>query len=309
LTADIERTLFAVAKGDNTKMIMLSVAKKASPDEEGRHLLEAHNADWGRAYKVGISNDGGNNWEGKTVDFKESHSDTAYVFAGRSAKIPDGEQDQRSVISSVASVTESARLSEPTIVNMPKGHEGLDYRVYYGVFEIGMSWVDCDSDGHQGEALIFTNALSDAEMDEVNEYLRTKWLLSDGPVMTEVSNIVVDAELNLCGGKGTFASITGRGSFKNGTVVLTGDLIVTVNPDQSVVAPSFDKLVLGENARLVVNGAKYLPKSEMLEILSFTSIVGEFSSVVGDRSTRVMVRYADGHIDARRDAGMRIILH
>lgn len=308
LTADIERTLFAVAKGDNTKMIMLSVAKKASPDEEGRHLLEAHNADWGRAYKVGISNDGGNNWEGKTVDFKESHSDTAYVFAGRSAKIPDGEQDQRSVISSVASVTESARLSEPTIVNMPKGHEGLDYRVYYGVFEIGMSWVDCDSDGYQGEALIFTNALSDAEMDEVNEYLRTKWLLSDGPVMTEVSNIVVEAELNLCGGKGTFASITGRGSFKNGTVVLNGDLIVTVNPDQSVVAPSFDKLVLGENARLVVNGAKNLPTKGTINILSFASLQGEFKSVVGDRNTRVILRYLEDHVCARRDAGMIVTL-
>lgn len=33
-----------------------------------------------------------------------------------------------------------------------------------------------------------------------------------------------------------------------------------------------------------------------------------FWSDVGDRSTRVMVRYADDHIDARRDAGMRISL-
>lgn len=305
LTADIERTLFAVAKGDNTKMIMLSVAKKASSDEEGRHLLEAHNADWGRAYKVGISNDGGNKWEGKTVDFKESHSNTAYVFAGRSAKIPDGEQDQRSVISSVASVTESARLSEPTIVNMPKGHEGLDYRVYYGVFEIGMSWVDCDSDGYQGEALIFTNALTDAEMDEVNEYLRTKWLLSDGPVMTEVSNIVVDAELNLCGGKGTFASISGGGSFVNGTVELTGDLVVTVNSDGSVVAPSFDKLVLGENARLVVKGAKNLPQGELVTVLPFTTLEGMFASVVSDKG-HVVLRYLEGRVDARRDAGFCI---
>jgi hypothetical protein len=122
-------------------------------------------------------------------------------------------------------------------------------------------------------------------------------------------SLVVNAQVDLDRTTLTFERLSGRGSFKNGTVVLNGDLIVTVNPDQSVVAPSFDKLVLGENARLVVNGAKYLPKSEMLEILSFTSIVGEFSSVVGDRSTRVMVRYADGHIDARRDAGMRIILH
>jgi hypothetical protein len=156
--------------------------------------------------------------------------------------------------------------------------------------------------------LVFTNALTTAETEAVRTYLKAKWFDPQNP-MPDFDGLVVNAQVDLGGATRTFEKLSGSGSFVDGTVVLNGDLIVTVNPDQSVVAPSFDKLVLGENARLVVNGAKNLPKSEMLEILSFALIDGEFSSVVGDRSTRVMVRYADDHIDARRDAGMRIILH
>lgn len=163
------------------------------------------------------------------------------------------------------------------------------------------------SEGLLGETLVFTNALTTAETEAVRLYLKAKWFDPKNP-MPAFDSLVVNAEIDLGGTTRTFEKLSGSGSFVDGTVVLTGDLVVTVNSDGKVVAPSFDKLVLGENARLVVNGAKNLPKSEMLEILLFASIDREFSSVVGDRSTRVMVRYADDHIDARRDAGMRISL-
>lgn len=308
-----ERTVFAVAQGNVNKMIMVTIAQGSKNSEEGKCVLLAHkqaSENYGCAYKVGYKNEGDSDWKASKVSYNDVESDTPYVFAGRTAV---GNGDERLVISSAMSAS-GAKVGtlEPTRLNMPartEGGEELRFNAYYGAHEVNVGWTISDnSDGYQGEVLIFTNALSDAEMDEVNEYLRTKWLLSDGPVMTEVSNIVVEAELNLCGGKGTFASITGRGSFKNGTVVLNGDLIVTVNPDQSVVAPTFDKLVLGENARLVVNGARNLPKKDTINILSFTSLRGEFSSVVGDRNTRVLLRYLEDHVCARRDAGIRIIL-
>ena len=160
--------------------------------------------------------------------------------------------------------------------------------------------------GWIGEALIFTNALTDAEMDAVNAYLKGKWL--DSNAMPDFDSLVVNAEIDLGGATRTFERLSGSGSFVDGTVVLNGDLVVTVNSYGKVVAPSFDKLVLGENARLVVNGARNLPKKDTINILSFTSLHGEFSSVVGDRNTRVILRYLEDHICARRDAGMRINL-
>ena len=124
--------------------------------------------------------------------------------------------------------------------------------------------------------------------------------------MPDFDSLVVNAQVDLGGATRTFEKLSGSGSFVDGTVVLTGDLVVTVNPDQSVVAPSFDKLVLGENARLVVNGAKNLPTKGTINILSFASLQGEFKSVVGDRNTRVILRYLEDHVCARRDAGMQI---
>ena len=302
------RTMFVVAQGDVDNMIMLTVAQGSKNSEEGKSILLAHKSDsgnWGCAYKIGYLNEGDSNWKAGKASFDAVVSDTPYVFAGRTAL---GEGDERKVISSAmtADGTKYGQL-EPKSFNMPAGEEGTRFNVYYGAFEVNIGWLlKSNTVGYQGEALIFTNALSDAEMDAVNAYLRGKWLNSNA--MPDFDSLVVNAQVDLGGATRTFEKLSGSGSFVDGTVVLTGDLVVTVNSDGSVVAPSFDRLVLGENARLVVNGAKNLPKSEMLEILSFASIDGEFSSVVGDRSTRVMVRYADDHIDARRDAGMRISL-
>ena len=303
-----ERTVFAVAQGDVNKMIMVTVAQGSKNSEEGKCVLLAHkesSENYGCAYKIGYKS--GSDWKAGKASFNDVVSDTPYVFAGRTAL---GNGDERLVVSSAMSES-GAKVGQltPISFNMPAGEDETRFNLYYGAHEVNVGWTIKDNTvGYQGEVLIFTNALSDAEMDEVNEYLRSKWLRSDGPVMAEVANLVVDAEINLNCGMGTFAKLSGSGSFVNGTVVVTGDLVVTVNADQSVVVPTFDKLVLGPSARLVVNGARNLPTSGTINIIPFTSLEGEFSSVVGDRNTRVILRYLEDHVCARRDAGFSAVL-
>lgn len=155
--------------------------------------------------------------------------------------------------------------------------------------------------------MVFTNALTTAETEAVRTYLKAKWFDPQNP-MPDFDGLVVNAQVDLGGATRMFEKLSGSGSFVDGTVVLNGDLIVTVNSDGSVVAPSFDKLVLGENARLVVNGAKNLPTSGTINILPFTSLEGEFASVLGDRNTKVILRYLEDHVCARRDSGMSVSL-
>ena len=126
--------------------------------------------------------------------------------------------------------------------------------------------------------------------------------------MPDFDSLVVNAEIDLGGATRTFEKLSGSGSFVDGTVVLNGDLIVTVNPDQSVVAPSFDKLVLGENARLVVKGARYLPTKGTVPVVEFSSLQGEFAAAVGDGGAKPKVAYTGSTVEARRDSGMRVML-
>ena len=183
----------------------------------------------------------------------------------------------------------------------------ITFKSYYGTFALGNYGYSEDTSGYQGEALIFTNALSDAEMDAVNAYLKEKWL-DPLSVMPDFDGLVVNAQVDLGGATRTFEKLSGSGSFVDGTVVLTGDLVVTVNSDGSVDAPSFDRLVLGENARLVVKGARYLPTKGTVPVVEFSSIHGEFAAAVGDKGGVVLKYSDDGHIYARRDSGMRVML-
>ena len=307
--ANGERTMFAVAQGDVNNMIMLTIAQGSKNTEEGKGMLLAHKADsgnYGCAYKIGYKNPEDSNWKAGKASFDAVVSDTPYVFAGRTTL---GDGDERKVISSAMSAdgTKIGQL-EPTSFNMPDGEEETRFNVYYGSFEVNIGWLlQNDTVGYQGEALIFTNALDDAEMDAVNAYLRGKWL-NTVAVMPEFEKIVVNAEIDLGGATRTFDSVSGSGSFVDGTVVLTGDLVVTVNPDETVVVPTFDKLVLGPAARLVVMGAKNLPIRRTINILPFNSLEGEFSSVVGEKGVIVKCRYLEDHVCASRDAGMRISL-
>ncbi|MBQ3808425.1 MAG: hypothetical protein II840_10775 [Kiritimatiellae bacterium] len=305
-TANGERTMFAVAQGDVDNMIMLTIAKGSKNTEEGKGILLAHKADsgnFGAAYKIGYKNEEDDNWKAGKASFNNVVSDTPYVFAGRTAL---GEGDERIVVSSALS-TSGAKIGESKSFSMPAGEDETRFNVYYGSFELWLGWtLAVDTVGYQGEALIFTNALSDAEMDEVNAYLKAKWL--DSNVMPDFDSLVANAQVDLGGTTRTFENLSGSGSFVDGTVVVTGDLVVTVNPDQSVVVPTFDKLVLGPSARLVVNGARNLPTRNTINIIPFASLEGEFSSVVGDKGTRVVLRYLEDHVCARRDAGFCAVL-
>ena len=303
------RTMFAVAQGNVNNMIMLTIAKGSKNTEEGKSILLAHKAEsgnYGAAYKVGSWNDSGSKWEAKKASFDGVVTDAPYVFAGRTAL---GDGDERKVMSSALSAdgTKIGQL-EPLSFNMPAGEDGTRFNVYYGSFEVNVGWLlQNDTVGYQGEALIFTNALSDAEMDEVNAYLKAKWL---DPVvsMPNIDKLVINATNDLAGTTRTYTNVSGCGWFVDGTVVVTGDIVVTVNPDQSVVAPSFDKLVLGQNARLIVKGAKNLLTTDRINILAFNLLDGQFASVVGENGVKVKCRYEEDHVCAKRDAGLGVIL-
>ena len=305
--ANGERTMFAVAQGNVNNMIMLTISQGSKSSEEGKSILLAHKADsgnYGCAYKIGYKNEEDANWKAGKASFDSVVSDTPYVFAGRTEL---GEGDERKVVSSAMKSDGTSYGSEKSF-KMPAGEAGSRFNVYYGSFEVNLGWLlQNHTVGYQGEALIFTNALSDAEMSAVGAYLKEKWL-DPLAVMPDFDSLVVNAQVDLGGATRTFEKLSGSGSFVDGTVVLSGDLVVTVNTDGSVVAPSFDKLVLGENARLVVKGAKYLPTKGTVAIAVVSSLQGEFATAVGDAGVKPRVFYSDGSIDARRDPGMQVTI-
>lgn len=124
--------------------------------------------------------------------------------------------------------------------------------------------------------------------------------MSDTP---QVDRLVVDGEVDLGGEIIAVDSVSGSGFATNGTVVVTGDVVVSVGSTWSVDVPTFDRLVLGPKSRLVVKGAGYLPRDKSINILPFTSLSGRFGSVVGEGGVPVNVMYEEDHVCARRAAG------
>ncbi len=293
------RTLFVVAKGKSVAFLSMS---QAGGSEEGRSLILAGDG-FGQAYQVGYfeTTDGvSGSWAKGLASFTYSDAEP-YVFSGRTLQ---GDGYTNDVMSCVIAANGTSNGGTNKLY-MPVSEESLEFKTYYGTFDIQGGY-NKDMTGWIGEALIFTNALTDAEMDAVNAYLKGKWL--DSNAMPDFDSLVVNAQVDLGGATRTFEKLSGSGSFVDGTVVLTGDLVVTVNTDGSVVAPSFDKLVLGENARLVVKGAKYLPTKGTVAIAVVSSLQGEFATAVGDAGVKPRVFYSDGSIDARRDPGMQVTI-
>ena len=296
IKANGPRSLFAAVQGKSTGF--LSIAQHSS-SEEGRSLLLASN--FGKGYQIGYRKDDGS-WASAQANFDYTY-DTPCVFSGRTSP---GEGDTN-IVTSCRIDVEGHTSGDTKEFNMPDSGKGLMFKSYYGTFALGDGGYSEDTNGYQGEALIFTNALSDAEMDEVNAYLKAKWL---DPVvsMPNIDKLVINATNDLAGTTRTYTNVSGYGWFVDGTVVVTGDIVVTVNPDQSVVAPSFDKLVLGQNARLIVKGAKNLLTTDRINILAFNSLEGQFASVVGENGVKVKCRYEEDHVCAKRDAGLSVIL-
>ena len=296
LPPNASRTLFAVGNGGD--MYLISASQNDSA-EEGRVLLLT--GSWGNAMQTCQYKTDGEKWDSAKVSYSRT-ANNPYVFMGRTEL---GAEETATV--TAVSLSENGTESRNTgSFYIPDQGHSLELRSYYGVFRVN-SGFSLRSNGYQGEALIFTNALSDAEMSAVGAYLKEKWL-DPLVVMPDFDSLAVNAQVDLGGATRTFERLSGSGSFVDGTVVLNGDLIVTVNPDQSVVAPSFDKLVLGENARLVVKGARYLPTKGAIPVVEFSSIQDEFAAVVGDGGAKPKVAYTDSTIEARRDSGMRVML-
>ena len=286
------RTLFAVANG--TDMCFISAAQH-NGNEEGRSLLLAHSGgNFGFGYQVSTYN--GTDW-GKTRATFTRTINEPYVYSGRTQL---GEGGYNTIMSSAidAAGNENGNTVQDCYMPIPTEGENPQLRSFYGTFDIG--WFDNDSQGYLGEALIFTNALSDAQMSEVQSYLKAKWLTMGLP---EYDRIVLNADVDLRGTTRTLKALYGSGSFANGTIVINGTLTIAVAADGSVVAPSFDNLILGPNSRLVVKGAKNLPTQSTIDIIPFNSIEGEFKTLEGDNNVVVRVYYADDRVCARREAG------
>ena len=287
------RTLFAVANG--TDMCFISAAQH-NRNEEGRSLLLADaDSNFGYGYQVSTYN--GSSW-GKTRATFTRTVNEPYVYSGRTQL---GEGGYNTIMSSAldAAGNENGNTVENCYMPIPEAGENPQLMSFYGTFDMpGVT--SRDSQGYLGEALIFTNALSDAQMSEVQSYLKAKWLTMGLP---EYDRIVLNADVDLRGTTRTLEALYGSGSFTTGTIVINGTLTIAVGSDGSVVAPSFDKLVLGPDAKLVVKGAKNLPTQSTIDIIPFNSIEGEFKTLEGDNNVVVRVYYADGHISARREAG------
>lgn len=297
LTPSGPRALFAVVHGSSVGFLGVS---RNSTDEEGRSILKADN-NWGRGYQIAQQNQSGE-WSSASVEFVYNYDKPCVVF-GRTLL---GAEGYNTVTAGLLDANNNTSGGEQSFY-MPDSSSHPSLKAYYATFE--HPYLTTDTNGYQGEALIFTNALNDTQMAQVNEYLRAKWLDASRPAaLPKVCTIVANAQVDLGGVIREFTNISGSGSFVNGTVVLNGDLEITVNANGTVVAPSFDKLVLGPSARIVVNGAQYLSASETVRILSFASLDGTFSSVVSDNGASVLLRYGSDRVSARRDSGMLFIV-
>ncbi|MCL1920870.1 MAG: PA14 domain-containing protein [Kiritimatiellaeota bacterium] len=120
--------------------------------------------------------------------------------------------------------------------------------------------------GEVGELLVYNRQLPGQERELIEAYLMDKWLtpgqsseiaLPEG-LTIEISNGGI---LNLNGSSQTVSTVIageGGGSVINGTLTVTDALVITLLPDGSTAGlVSFDNLVLGPNARLIVNGMEY----------------------------------------------------
>lgn len=291
------RTLFVVAQGSSVGFLSMA---QASWSEEGRSLILAdRDSGFGSAYQVGRWN--GKDWEKAQAKFSCSFTEPR-LFYGRTTPLSGG----TNVVVSCVMDADGLVNGETKQFYMPEGDGRARFKIYYGTFELpgGPAW---DTDGFQGESLVFTNSLSDAEVAEVSAYLRARWL---GPQTqaVEFEKLVSSGEVDLGGATWAANEISGDGVFVNGTVVLRGGLNVTVNADWSVEVPTFDKLVLGPDARLVVHGVRHLPVDYKINILPFGTLHGTFASIAGEAGEMISAIYEDDHVCARRDAGTLIRL-
>ena len=169
------------------------------------------------------------------------------------------------------------------------------------------------SAGEIAEAMVFDKALSGAELDEVRAYLAEKWLASPEVDMASLpANIAFEGEnavYNLGGGSWTFDGIAGAGTISNANVTVTDAITITVNSDGTIDPLVIDgSLTLGANAKLVVNGARYLTTTQVTALTAMGGVTGEFATVETDNGRPAKVKYANGVVTVAKRFGFSIII-
>ena len=112
-----------------------------------------------------------------------------------------------------------------------------------------------------GELLVYSSKLSDNDRLTVEAYLTSKWLSGQLPVYNLPQGLIVELRtngvMNLEGSSQTVATViggAGGGSVMNGTLTISGTLVINVKPDGTTDAPAFDNVAFRPNAKLIVNG-------------------------------------------------------
>jgi len=119
--------------------------------------------------------------------------------------------------------------------------------------------------GEVGELLVYNRTLSEGERVEVEEYLMDKWLsgvVTSGDLPEEmIVELSHGGIMNLNNTSQTISTVIGGpggGSVVNGTLTITDALIITLDENGNTLTPlSFDNVVFGPNAKLIVNGMEY----------------------------------------------------
>lgn len=105
------------------------------------------------------------------------------------------------------------------------------------------------------EVILYRRRLTDAERESVEAYLRAKWRLGGTLAMTNLTDVALaaGATLDLGGRRQYFASVTGAGTIRNGTLAL-GTLIA--DPEVEVPTCAADAVLeVAEGQRVLVRNA------------------------------------------------------
>ncbi len=105
------------------------------------------------------------------------------------------------------------------------------------------------------EVILYRRRLTDAERESVEAYLRAKWRLGGTLTMTNLTDVALaaGATLDLGGRRQYFASVTGAGTIRNGTLAL-GTLIA--DPEVEVPTCAADAVLeVAEGQRVLVRNA------------------------------------------------------
>ena len=171
--------------------------------------------------------------------------------------------------------------------------------------------------GKVGESLVFSSAITEAERANIRNYLACKWC--DEPWTTEpelgtntLSSLTLSngAVADFDGAVAVLDNLAGAGTVSNATsVAVTDTVTITVNSDGTIDPLVIDgSLTLGANAKLVVNGARYLTTAQVTALTATGGVTGTFAAVEADNDKPARVRYENGVVTVAKSGGFCIVI-